>query len=363
LEQLSAKVKKRALIFKKGYFELRRRKNVNQKNNCYSAKFATKYKPDFITNYPHLQHLQPSQGNQSTGVPTHYPTIQAAINAANDGDTVLVADGTYTGSGNRDIDFNGKAITVRSKNGPNNCIIDCNGTTANPHRGFYFHSGENTNSILDGFTVTGGYAYSDDIAFSGGMYNSGNATITNCVLYNDIASLDGNEIALQNFGSRADVNYSDVKGSQAAVYVGSHCTLNWGLGNINADPCFVSPLGNLCLQAGSPCIDAGDNNSVPPHYPDLDGHGRIGDGNGDGYCVVDMGAYEFPSDVYAPIGDFDSDCDVDFQDFAIFALAWLTEEGQTNYKPICDIGQPIDKKINMLDLEIFCEHWLEGTGP
>jgi hypothetical protein len=58
-------------------------------------------------------------------VPADQPTIQAGIDAAVNGDTVLVADGTYTGVGNRDIDFKGKAITVKSENGPENCIIDC----------------------------------------------------------------------------------------------------------------------------------------------------------------------------------------------------------------------------------------------
>jgi len=90
--------------------------------------------------------------------PADFSTIQAAIDDSNDGDTVLVADGSYTGVGNRDIDFHGKAITVRSENGPETCIIDCNGTEADPHRGFYFQSGEDANSAIIGFTITNGRA-------------------------------------------------------------------------------------------------------------------------------------------------------------------------------------------------------------
>ncbi|MCP4711722.1 MAG: hypothetical protein GY869_24145, partial [Planctomycetes bacterium] len=66
--------------------------------------------------------------NSEYYVPSEYGTIQAAIDAAIDGDTIIVADGTYRGEGNRDIDFLGKAITVRSENGAEGCIIDCEGT-------------------------------------------------------------------------------------------------------------------------------------------------------------------------------------------------------------------------------------------
>jgi hypothetical protein len=82
------------------------------------------------------------------------PTIQAGIDAAVDGDTVLVADGTYTGVGNRDIDFLGKAIVVMSENGPETCIIDCESLG----RGFNFQNAEDSNSILQGFTIRNGWA-------------------------------------------------------------------------------------------------------------------------------------------------------------------------------------------------------------
>jgi len=100
-------------------------------------------------------------------VPSQQPTIQAGIDAAMDGDTVMVADGTYTGDGNRDIDFLRKAIVVMSLYGPENCIIDCEGDSLDPHRAFYFHNGENNSAMVKGFTITHGYAYGDEIGDNG----------------------------------------------------------------------------------------------------------------------------------------------------------------------------------------------------
>jgi hypothetical protein len=120
--------------------------------------------------------------------PADFSNIQAAIDDSNDGDTIIVADGTYTGDGNRDIDFLGKAITLRSENGPGNCIIDCNGTNTEPHRGFYFHHGEDANSVLDGFTITNGLANDIIGQFGGGIHGNGTkATIQNNHIVNNVA--------------------------------------------------------------------------------------------------------------------------------------------------------------------------------
>ena len=111
-------------------------------------------------------------------VPGDYPTIQAAIDASVDGDVVEIADGTYTGVGNKNLDFDGKAITVRSASGdPATCIIDCE----QDGRGFYFHSGEGADSIVEGLTITEGRA--DD---GGGVCCDDNSspTFKNCMIAN-----------------------------------------------------------------------------------------------------------------------------------------------------------------------------------
>jgi len=59
-------------------------------------------------------------------------------------------------------------------------------------------------------------------------------------------------------------------------------------------------------------------------------------------------------------GDFDKDGDVDLADFALFASAWMTADGDTQWNPDCDIGVPYDNSVNILDLAVFADNWLTG---
>ncbi len=130
-------------------------------------------------------------------------TIEAAVIAAAEGDTIELTDGTFTGDGNRDAEYLGKAITVRSQSGdPNSCVIDCDGTASDPHRGFHFHSGEGSGSVLAGVTITGGYVSE----WGGGILCEGaSPTIMNCVLAGNTAGWGGGMLMIDG----ASVHLSD----------------------------------------------------------------------------------------------------------------------------------------------------------
>lgn len=59
-------------------------------------------------------------------------------------------------------------------------------------------------------------------------------------------------------------------------------------------------------------------------------------------------------------GDFEPDGDVDLADFAVFAQAWLSEDGQSQYNPVCDLDSTADGAIDLRDIEIFLQNWLSG---
>ncbi len=118
------------------------------------------------------------------------PTIQSRIDSAENGDTVILEPGLYMGEGNRDIEFHGKAITVRSLDPSDpdivaSTVIICQGSNTEFQRGFYFKNGENTNSILAGITIT-------NSSSAGAIAcNRSSPTIMNCVLVDNSSGIGG----------------------------------------------------------------------------------------------------------------------------------------------------------------------------
>lgn len=128
--------------------------------------------------------------------------IQDGINAALDGDIVEVADCIYAGIGNRDLDFGGKAITVRGVGARDGCIIDCVGSSVDNHRAFYFHSGETADAIVENLHLMNGWAVD-----GGAIYITGSSpTIRNCKFSHNIAE------------ALADTEFTGMGG---AIFVGS----------------------------------------------------------------------------------------------------------------------------------------------
>jgi hypothetical protein len=280
-------------------------------------------------------------------------------------------------SGGGIADINGSSVVT-------NCIFVKNSANSN---GGGMHTQNNSNSTVTNCIFNKNSANSTG---GGGMWNNGsNPTVTNCTFtgnsapsgsgiydYNSSNPVVNNCIIWGNFAPTGTQIYSD--GTSFITVSFSNVQGGWaGTGNINLAPLFVDANGwdgvigtlddNLRLLANSPCIDKGSNANVPADTADLDGDAntteqtpldldfrpRFADGDCDGNTVVDMGAYEF---AFAYAGDFDSDCDVDFFDFAIPANSWL----QNN--PLVDItpAPAGDGIVDIKDLAVLCDNWLAG---
>ncbi len=123
-------------------------------------------------------------------VPGEYPTIQDAIDAAMNGDIVLVSSGTYGES----IDFLGKMITVESVSGASTTVINANGTGQPAVR---FDTFEGANSVLRGFRITNGTGVTITVGLESPTVGAGifiddaSPTIDACIVQGNSADRGG----------------------------------------------------------------------------------------------------------------------------------------------------------------------------
>ncbi|MCH9021799.1 MAG: right-handed parallel beta-helix repeat-containing protein [Planctomycetes bacterium] len=179
-------------------------------------------------------------------VPTFdYPLIQDAIDVAVDGDTIIVKAGIYSGFRNVDLDFKGKAITLTSSDPEDpdvvaGTVIDCEGSSGDPHRGFLFWKGEGSDSVLNGFTIRNGYHN-----FGGGIQiNNSSPTILNCTIELNTSTDQGGGIYLLN--SQAVILKCRILNNRALDFDGG------GIACINSDPNIVECeiAGNVAAELG-----------------------------------------------------------------------------------------------------------------
>lgn len=180
-------------------------------------------------------------------VPVQYPTIQAAMNAAQAGDTVLVADGTYTGPGNKGLYFPNpnQPFTLRSVNGPESCIIDCEGTGS----AFFLVANEPPEAVVQGFTIKNGNSSTGGAAF---LHHDCDATFIDCIFTENTASAGGaifteNDSSATFIGCTFRGNKADAGG---ALYISDssdprfiHCTIENNEANAEGGGVYANTFG------------------------------------------------------------------------------------------------------------------------
>jgi predicted outer membrane repeat protein len=153
-----------------------------------------------------------------------FTSIQACISASSNQDTCLVYSGTYR----ERIRFLGKAITVKSSAGPEKTILD--GQTQDPgKRGpvVTFDSNEGRDSVLQGFTITNGFAPGGGTVEHGGGIRilAAGPTVRNCILVANQAEGDGGGIYCFSTGSKPKIENVIFRGNSAGGQGGALCTV------------------------------------------------------------------------------------------------------------------------------------------
>jgi hypothetical protein len=158
-------------------------------------------------------------------VPTDYATLGAAIAAAPTNSMVWVAAGTYTGTGNKNLDLGGKNLTLLGGGGPELTILDAQ----NSGRLFNFVNHTQTGAVIDGFTICHG---SNTATAGGAMAFSGSTlTVRNCYIEGNMNTGKGGALGFSGTSSPTfdtcviSGNHSDTGGGAIFADAGSNPTL------------------------------------------------------------------------------------------------------------------------------------------
>jgi len=205
-----------------------------------------------------------------------------------DSSSPTITNCTFNGNS---VNWYGGAICCDWNSSPilTNCIFSGNSATASHAYGGAILCWNSSSPTITNCTFSGNTANWD----AGAIYCLFNSspTLNNCILWGNTAVNAGSEIYIYDSGSSCTLNYCCVDntgyGGQTGKITENNCVF--------ADPEFVDAAGgDYHLKDTSPCIDAGDNSSVPSNLnKDIDGNPRIVDGNNNGSKVVDIGAYEY----------------------------------------------------------------------
>ena len=180
-----------------------------------------------------------SQAATTIHIPADQPTIQVGINAASNGDIVLVAPGTYY----EQINFGGKAIVVRSLSGSKVTIIDGTGLMGPV---VTFGSGETTSSVLQGFTIQNGSLNSSTFEAGGIAVIGASPSIIGNIVRNNVGASGGGGINIYQgsplvkgntitgntvaFSGGTEGGGIDVLTASSAQIVGNSIENNFGVG-------------------------------------------------------------------------------------------------------------------------------------
>ena len=144
-------------------------------------------------------------------VPLDQPTVQAGINAAVEGDIVLVSPGVYV----ENLFYSGKDVTVQSEGGPFVTFVDGGDVTSV----VIFSGGETSAAVLDGFTLTNGAGRVHHTELYGGGITCSFAspTIRNCRITGNHAEHCG---GIDMYQSSPTITNCSITGNQAVLYGG-----------------------------------------------------------------------------------------------------------------------------------------------